>query len=164
MNFMYAAIRIRGQVNLNHKMKKALDMLNLKKANHLSLWPESKGAKKMLERTQGNITFGEIDDATLKELLEEKAEVSVPSKNKKGEKTKAKKAGAEKTRAEVDVKQVIELLKKWKSPKEAGIKNCFRLAAPTKGYERGGIKKPYKLGGALGYRGKEINALIKKML
>ena len=163
---MYAAIRIRGQVNLNHKMKKALDMINLKKANHLSLWPENKGAKKMLERTQGNITFGEIDDATLRELLEKKAEACMPPKNGKKEEKKAKGAKAEKTSAKgkVDVKHVIEILKNGKNPKEAGIKNCFRLAAPTKGYERGGIKKPYKLGGALGYRGKEINALIKKML
>ncbi len=43
-------------------------------------------------------------------------------------------------------------------------KKTFRLHPPKKGWERKGIKKPYKKGGALGYRGAEINALIKRMI
>lgn len=35
---------------------------------------------------------------------------------------------------------------------------------PIGGFERKGIKVPYNLGGALGYRGKEINELVKRML
>jgi large subunit ribosomal protein L30 len=45
-----------------------------------------------------------------------------------------------------------------------GAKPFFRLKPPTGGFERKGIKQPYSVGGALGYRGKEINILIKKML
>jgi len=44
------------------------------------------------------------------------------------------------------------------------LKHMFRLNPPTGGHERKGIKKPYALGGALGYRGKEINELIGRMI
>ena len=38
----------------------------------------------------------------------------------------------------------------------------IRLHPPIKGYKS--IKKPYSMGGSLGYRGKEINGLIRRML
>lgn len=44
------------------------------------------------------------------------------------------------------------------------IKPFFRLHPPRKGFERKGIKLPFKVGGALGYRGKKINDLIKRMM
>jgi large subunit ribosomal protein L30 len=169
MKKMYAAIRVRGKVNLSYRLKKTLDMLNLKSANHLSLWQESKGTKKMLERAQGHITFGEIDDETLKLLIEKRAEAiakkaNASQKNEKktleDKKTSEKKVGEKK----IDAKKVAETLKSGKRPAEAGIRNCFRLAPPRKGYDRKGVKKPFALGGALGYRGKEINTLIRRMI
>ncbi len=45
-----------------------------------------------------------------------------------------------------------------------GLKPFFRLSPPIGGFERAGIKKAYAEGGVLGYRGKEINKLISKML
>jgi len=42
------------------------------------------------------------------------------------------------------------------------VKPVFRLAPPVKGYE--GIKRSFKEGGALGYRGKKINDLIWRMM
>ncbi|MEK6852714.1 MAG: 50S ribosomal protein L30, partial [Nanoarchaeota archaeon] len=47
---------------------------------------------------------------------------------------------------------------------DLGLKPFFRLSPPRKGLERKGIKKSFKAGGSLGYRGKEINEFIKKML
>ncbi|MGE0793269.1 MAG: uL30 family ribosomal protein [Candidatus Woesearchaeota archaeon] len=43
-------------------------------------------------------------------------------------------------------------------------KKFFSLAPPKGGFERKGIKKPFVVGGALGYRGDNINELIKKMI
>lgn len=40
----------------------------------------------------------------------------------------------------------------------------YRLQPPRGGFERKGIKKTFKQGGALGYRGKDINNLIKRMI
>ena len=39
-----------------------------------------------------------------------------------------------------------------------------RLQPPRKGFGRKGIKLPFKVGGALGYRGEKINDLIKRMV
>lgn len=59
------------------------------------------------------------------------------------------------TWGEVDEK----ILKKLTQNKSAP----FRLNTPKKGFERGGVRKKFPEG-ALGYRGKEINELIKRML
>ncbi len=42
-------------------------------------------------------------------------------------------------------------------------KKTLHLAPPRGGFERGGIKKPYSLGGVLGHRD-DISPLIKKMI
>ncbi len=49
-----------------------------------------------------------------------------------------------------------------KDPKK--IKKFFRLSPPRGGFERKGIKTPFQNGGALGYRGKKVNDLIKRMI
>ncbi len=43
-------------------------------------------------------------------------------------------------------------------------KIVFNLRPPSKGFERKGIKKYFKEGGALGYRGNNINTLISRMI
>ena len=43
-------------------------------------------------------------------------------------------------------------------------KKVINLHPPRGGFERKGIKIPFKVGGALGYRGEKINDLIKRML
>ena len=43
-------------------------------------------------------------------------------------------------------------------------KGFFTLHPPKGGFERKGIKTPFTLKGALGYRGDNINILIKKMI
>ncbi|MBI4451742.1 uL30 family ribosomal protein [Candidatus Woesearchaeota archaeon] len=39
----------------------------------------------------------------------------------------------------------------------------YRLAPPRKGFERKGVKVSYNQGGAYGYRGNDVNELIKRM-
>ena len=51
---------------------------------------------------------------------------------------------------------------KFKYKEIPEIKPLFRLSPPKKGYE--GIKRSFTNGGALGYRRKEINKLIERML
>ncbi len=44
-------------------------------------------------------------------------------------------------------------------------KNSFyALMPPRGGFERKGTKAPYRLGGALGYRGEKINDLLRRMV
>jgi large subunit ribosomal protein L30 len=44
----------------------------------------------------------------------------------------------------------------------SGLKPLIRLKAPKGGWRS--TKKPFALGGALGYRGRAINELAKRML
>lgn len=62
--------------------------------------------------------------------------------------------------------ETYKLLKEKREVKTANgeVKKFFSLAPPRKGYERKGIKKSYTDGGALGYRGENMNELILKML
>jgi large subunit ribosomal protein L30 len=52
-----------------------------------------------------------------------------------------------------------------KDPAHPGqIKPYFRLSPPRKGFERKGTKKAYTVGGALGYRGPNMDALLRRMI
>ena len=51
---------------------------------------------------------------------------------------------------------------KFKYKEIPEIKPLFRLNPPKKGYK--GIKRSFANGGTLGYRGKEINKLIERMV
>ncbi len=44
-----------------------------------------------------------------------------------------------------------------------GVSNTIHLHPPRGGFERGGIKKNFSIGGALGFRGEKISDLIEKM-
>ncbi|HIK00502.1 TPA: uL30 family ribosomal protein [archaeon] len=57
-----------------------------------------------------------------------------------------------------------DIVKALVEKRAEGDKKIFRLHPPKKGWDRKGIKKAVKQGGALGYRGTEINNLIKRML
>lgn len=48
--------------------------------------------------------------------------------------------------------------------KRPSAKKFYSLHPPRGGFERKGIKKPFNLKGALGYRRDNINVLIKKMI
>ena len=54
--------------------------------------------------------------------------------------------------------------KRGKTAKKNEFKSVYFLAPPVKGFERGGIKKHFSVGGALGYRADKINDLIKRMV
>ncbi len=54
--------------------------------------------------------------------------------------------------------------KRGKTAKKNEFKTVYFLAPPVKGFEKGGIKKPFTVGGALGYRAEKINVLISKMI
>jgi len=61
--------------------------------------------------------------------------------------------------------KLVEEKRGEKDPKDPKkLKRFFRLNSPRKGFERKGIKVPFHLGGALGYRGEKINDLIRRMI
>jgi len=140
---MYAVIRIRGLVNVTPNKAKALMHLNLSRTNNMSLWQETKEMLEMIKVAEGFVTYGKITDELAAKVIEEKGKMFTEEK---------------------DLKKAIAEVKKGKTLNQAGIKNCFHLSPPRKGFERSGTKMPYHMGGALGNRKEAINELIERML
>lgn len=69
--------------------------------------------------------------------------------------------------SDATLKTLEEKRGKSANAKAAGKENAnahFHLHPPRGGFERKGIKVQFSKGGALGYRGDKINALIERML
>ncbi len=66
-----AIVRVRGSVKVKRETKDTLHMLNLYKQNNCVILDASPSSIGMLKKVQGFVTWGEIDDQTLK-LLKEK--------------------------------------------------------------------------------------------
>ncbi len=153
---MFAVIRTRSSVGLNPKIRSTLEKLMLLKPNQLVLIAETDSAKKMLKKAEPMITWGEINQKTLEKLLEKRARISGQKKVTK-EILKEKKINSFKELSE-------KILKENKKLSEFELKPVLRLSPPSKGYEKGGIKKSYSVGGVWGYRAQDINSLVKRMM
>lgn len=140
---LLAAIRIRGLIGINSKIRYTLKILRLYKSNFCVVLPNTINYIGMLKKAKDYITWGEIDDDTFKLLIDKRAELF---------------NGREK-----DTKEKIKY-NDYFVVNNKKLKRYFRLNAPRKGFGRKGIKHSFKEGGALGYRGTAINDLINRML
>jgi len=138
-----AIIRIRGSVNLRKEVKDTFSLLRLYRKNYCVVVEGTPSLMGMVKKVKDYVTYGEIDDAAYKELVE-----------KRGEEYK----GREKdSRGKIDYKKCILVDGKKMKP-------FFRLNPPKGGFGRKGIKVSFKAKGALGYRGEKINDLLKRMI
>ncbi|MCL4342383.1 MAG: 50S ribosomal protein L30 [Candidatus Thermoplasmatota archaeon] len=153
---MLAAIRIRGTTGVRPRPDKTTELLMLNKINHMVILPEGKETEGMLKAAKDYITWGEIDAETLSLALRHRA--LLKGRKKLEESNLKEVSGAE------DFDQLAEKLisGKLKFRDLKDIVPVFRLHPPRGGLEY--VRKPFGDGGSLGYRGKEINALIRKML
>jgi large subunit ribosomal protein L30 len=111
----------------------------------------------MLQKAKDYITWGEVDTTSAEKLLKDRGEIVGGSRLtdvfvKKNTKFK-------------DIKELSVAVSEgtFDHRKVDGINPVFRLAPPKKGgYE--GIKRAYTVGGALGYRSKDINKLLERMI
>ena len=152
-----AVIRIRGECKIRKGMKDTLKMLKLYKKNNCVVISNNPVYIGMLGKIKDFVTWGDIDEATFKELLSKRGKL--PGNKQLTEaylkdKTKLDFAGF--------AKEFFSFKKEIKDV--PGMKRLFRLQPPVKGFERKGIKQPYSMGGVLGYRKEEINDLIKRMI
>ena len=152
----FAVIRIRGIVNIKPDIKKTLELLNLTRANHCVVLDESPSVKGMLQVAKDYITWGEVDKNTLSKLITSRGRLS-------GDKALTKEYLKTATSFDSVEKLSDAIINKRFLYKEIpSIKPIFRLNPPKKGFE--GVKRSFVNKGALGYRGKEINNLISRML
>lgn len=77
-----AIIRIRGQIGLKQTVKDTMTMLRLYRKNYCVVVKSTPSIMGMIKKAKDYITWGEIDDDTLKLLKEKRGE---KTKNKKGE-------------------------------------------------------------------------------
>ncbi|MCD6547432.1 MAG: 50S ribosomal protein L30 [Nanoarchaeota archaeon] len=151
---MFAVVRIKGRVNVRKDIEKTLNLMRLYKKHCCVILPPKKDVLGMIQKVERYVTWGEINADTLSKLLEKRGRL--PGNKRLTEDYVKEKTGK-------SIKQIAEeIIEKQKFDLIPGVKKFFRLKPPTKGLES--IKKPYSLGGALGYRGKSINDLIKRMI
>ncbi|PKK85965.1 MAG: 50S ribosomal protein L30 [Thermoplasmata archaeon HGW-Thermoplasmata-1] len=152
----YAAVRVRGKIGIRPQTRDTLKYLRLNRANHCVVVPDNETYKGMFQDAKDYITWGEVDTELVAEMIKTRGRLV-------GDKVITDEYVKETTSFEnIDAfaKAVAEGTFKFKDLAE--VKPLFRLHPPRRGFE--GIKRSFVNGGALGYRGKEINALIRRML
>ncbi|MBU2589710.1 MAG: 50S ribosomal protein L30 [Nanoarchaeota archaeon] len=152
-----AIVRIQGGVRIHSTVKDTLNMLRLYKKHTCVVVPNNPIFMGMLNKVKDFVTWGEINPEVFKQLLEKRGKL--PAK-----KPITEAYLKEKTKLTFD-KFTTEFFAFKKELKDVpGLKPFFKLCPPVKGYERKGTKKPFSLGGVLGYRKDKINDLIVRML
>jgi large subunit ribosomal protein L30 len=153
---VFAVIRVRGSVNIKPDIKHTLKLLRLNKVNHCVIIEENDVMKGMLQVIKDYVTWGEIEKENLHKLIKSRGRLQ-------GDKNLTDQYIKSSTSID-NIDKLSESIFKnkfiYKDIPE--IKPLFRLNPPKKGYE--GIKRSFKNKGALGYRGKEINKLIERMI
>lgn len=152
---LLAVIRIRGRTGIRRPMEDTLIKLRLTRINHMVLLPEDNVYKGMLQRAKDYVTWGEVTKDVLVEALRERA--LLRGRKKPSEEDLKEKLGVSSFEDMAD-----EMLKGKLLSSFDAVVPVLRLHPPRGGYEF--IRKQYHNGGSTGYRGEEINLLIRKML
>ncbi|MCI4325136.1 MAG: 50S ribosomal protein L30 [Thermoplasmata archaeon] len=150
----WMVIRVRGSIHARHDIVQTLDMLHLTRPNHATVVREAGEMRGMITKVQGYVTWGEAEPETLSLLLKERG-VSVT-----GERLTDDTA-----RSVARLKDFNDLTRQVLAEgllRTPGVKPLFRLRAPKGGWRS--TKKPFALGGALGYRGRAVNDLARRMM
>ena len=153
----WMVVRVRGSVHSKHEIGETLRFLHLSRPNHATVVPEEASFRGMLTKVQGYITWGEADEATVGLLLA--ARGRTPEGKPLAPPSSSGGAG---TPPAADVSALAHSVLTDGLPRVAAVRPLFRLRAPKGGWRS--TKKPFALGGALGYRGAAINDLVRKMM
>jgi len=153
-----AVVRVRGSVHVRREIKDTLKLLNLNRVNHCVVIDDRPQYKGMVQKVKDYVTWGEINQETLEQLLVKRGRLrgNYPLTEDYLSRNTPYKTFSELSKAIMEFKIEIKDI--------PGLKPVFRLHPPSHGFERKGIKKPYTLGGALGYRGENINQLLMRMI
>ena len=136
---MIEVIRIRGLIGMKKDQEATMDSLMLRRKYNCILLDENESYR--LNKVKELVSFGEIDEDTLKLLISKRA--------KKGKKLVS------------NADEILKGLKSGKRLRELGVKPYLGLHPP-----RGGFKESTRLpypDGILG-KNKEIKELIRKMI
>ncbi|PIU02768.1 MAG: 50S ribosomal protein L30 [Candidatus Diapherotrites archaeon CG09_land_8_20_14_0_10_32_12] len=149
---LLAVIRLRSAAKKSTQVNYALKIMGLTRVNHCVIVKLDDVMKGQLDKVKDYVTYGEIDDATLKAMVKKRGRLE-------GHKRLTPEFFKEK---KVTLEKVVEMYKEPKKVYELGIKKVFRLSPASKGLKS--IKATFRQKGDLGPRGKEINTLLNKMI
>lgn len=155
MSIKIAVVRVRGSVKVPQQICDALKILRLTQVNHAIIIGDDPTYRGMLRKVKDYVTWGEVDAQTIAMLLKERGELVGGASLTDDEIKKCTKFTSIEEFANAVANSKANL-KDFPS-----LKLVFRLKPPRGGYE--GIKRTFKEGGALGYRGKEISKLLERM-
>jgi len=150
----WMVVRVRGTIHARHDVVETLRFLHLTRANHATILPEAASFQGMIHRVQGYVTWGEAEPATVEHLLRERGETVDGARVTDESATGVLHAK--------DVPEVARAVAERGITTVPGLRPALRLKAPKGGWRS--TKKPYSLGGALGYRGRTINDLVRRMV
>lgn len=153
---VYAVVRIRGHVKVDYRIEDTMCMLKLTRVNHCAIVPGTEQNKGMIMKAKDYITWGEVEPETLANLISKKGRIF-------GEKKVTDAYVKEKTsypNIQALAKAIVKCELAYKDLPD--VKPMFRLHPPKGGYRT--IKRAIHAGGPLGYRGKDINKFIQRML
>lgn len=150
-------VRIYGRTGIYYKLEDTFHILKLYKKYHTVVIPNTKPYLGMITKLKDFITWGELNEETLKLLIKKRGRL--PSKKPLTEEYIKEKLN---TTIDQFAKEVFSGKKQLKDL--PGFKPFFKLSPPKGGFEKRGTKQPYSMGGALGYRKDKINDLIKRMI
>ncbi|MBS3155436.1 50S ribosomal protein L30 [Candidatus Woesearchaeota archaeon] len=152
-----AIIQVRGGIGMKNTVKDTLNLLRLHKKNSCSIVNAIPSFLGMINLIKDFVTWGELDKETFKLLIEKRGRL--PGNQQLTEEYLRKTANLT---FDQFAEQFINNKKEMKDI--PGLKTFFRLKPPVHGYEKKGVKNPFSMGGALGYRKEKINDLIKRMV
>jgi len=153
---VFAVIRVRGTINIKPDIKRTLKLLRLTRINHCVLLEENDVYKGMLQVVKDYTTWGEVSKESISKLITSRG-MLIGDKAITDEYVKS-------ATSYDNIEKLSQAIAdgKFKYSELPEVKPLFRLNPPKNGYE--GIKRSFTNGGALGYRGKEINKLIERMI
>lgn len=152
----FTIIRIRGTQNLNPKTKDTLKYMRLHRINHAVVLPVTETTRGMLQVAKDYVTWGEVDAATLATVIKSRGRLV-------GDKPISDAHVAKSTPYKsIDALATAIAAGEFTYKDVPEVKPIFRLHPARQGLE--GIKRSVQNGGALGYRGKDINKLLGRML
>tara|TARA_B100001996_G_scaffold381816_1_gene372080 strand:- start:3234 stop:3704 length:471 start_codon:yes stop_codon:yes gene_type:complete len=154
----WVVVRVRSNVNVERSIRETMDYLNLTKVNHAVIIPENDQYRGMLQKAKDYITWGDATEELVEKMLSERGRMS-------GDNPLTDSLVKDNT----DYKNIGEFAKAIVSNDATvkhvpGLKRVFRLHPPRGTIGWGGIKRPFVLGGALGSRGDQIDALVERMI
>jgi large subunit ribosomal protein L30 len=150
----WMVVRVRGTIHARHDVVETLRYLHLNRPNHATVVAEAASFRGMLTTVQGYVTWGEADPETVGLLLAQRGETAHGHR--------LTEATLPEVGKDARIPELAASVSEHGIARVAGLQPLFRLKAPKGGWRS--TKKPYTLGGALGYRGRAINDLVRRMV